>query len=789
MSRTINQNGRQATTREKGQSKATSAAVDTSAAVGSGSHHSTLQATAAPTITVRRMPTVSICTVTYNRQKFLPLLQNCIASQTYPHTLIDWIIVDDSDNDEPAFKPDPTLGIRSKLIKLPKKIALGKKRNLSHDYCKGEIIVYMDDDDYYPPQRVSHAVERLLASNTLIAGSSRLPVFFIPEMELWLAGPYGDNHATAGTFAFKRALIHQAHYDETKTFAEEKSFLQNYRLPMAQLDPSQTIICIGHDRNTFEKRKLIAKGSNPRFRRLQDNALTNDPKGVSSLLAPYLSLLDIQHPAKQTSDYGNPNPTNPSKPESTVTLLTFTHGDSSPLLNTYKDILNQIYPRSSMEWIIIDHNNKSSSLAQLGVSSGLKIHHLMTEEEARAEKVYEQIATLCTGDIIVIMSPHCHYPPERVQHAAHQIARNNQPIAGCDHLPLFIIATQELWLASNAKPNYFATATLAFNRDLLKRLVLILLTNQEPFSLTGTSGNHDLIWLDPNQTCLSLSLASGIGSWHQSRNQESQYIFRQFSKQTEDDIKKRLGKVIESYTNTKRHANNSTEKMSPITIHTASPNSHGTSKTTASRIPKKIHIIWIGDDSKCPSESILTWQELNPTYEFRLWGNQDLQSRRWRLQEEITKWLPKEINGAADLMRWEILYNHGGIALDADSICVRTLPDWLLEPEIFAVWENEHARPGLIACGALGATQKHPFINRIIEDIQQDPDIINDRAWKKVGPLRITNTWLESKFTGLTIYPSHYFIPDHFAGLQYSGKGPVFAQQQWGTTKNSYGKL
>ena len=29
-----------------------------------------------------------------------------------------------------------------------------------HEKTKGEIIVYMDDDDYYPPDRVNHAVNR-----------------------------------------------------------------------------------------------------------------------------------------------------------------------------------------------------------------------------------------------------------------------------------------------------------------------------------------------------------------------------------------------------------------------------------------------------------------------------------------------------------------------------------------------------------------------------------------------------------------------------------------------------
>ena len=30
-----------------------------------------------------------------------------------------------------------------------------------HEKTKGSIIVYMDDDDYYPPDRVKHAVQRL----------------------------------------------------------------------------------------------------------------------------------------------------------------------------------------------------------------------------------------------------------------------------------------------------------------------------------------------------------------------------------------------------------------------------------------------------------------------------------------------------------------------------------------------------------------------------------------------------------------------------------------------------
>lgn len=214
------------------------------------------------------IPLVSLCTVTRNRAAFLPLLQRLILLQHYPRERLEWVIVDDSDPDQPRFQPDTSQGLAIHHHHLPVPLPLGRKRNLSHSYCSGEIIVVLDDDDYYPRTRVGHAVEQLQASDALIAGSSLLPVFFLPERELWLAGPYGPRHATANTFAFKRELLQRTSYNDEATHAEEKAFLQDYSLPMVQLDVRHTIVCLGHDRNTFEKRQLQARGVNPRFRRV-----------------------------------------------------------------------------------------------------------------------------------------------------------------------------------------------------------------------------------------------------------------------------------------------------------------------------------------------------------------------------------------------------------------------------------------------------------------------------------------------------------------------------------------
>ena len=204
------------------------------------------------------LPRVSICTPTFNRRPFFKGIIECVLSQNYPKELLEWIIVDDGfDSVEDLVKDIPFVN----YTKLNERIPLGKKRNYMHELCTfkndTDIIVYMDDDDFYPPERVSHAVDKLTHSNALCAGSSELHIWFNTLNKMYRFGPYGPNHSTAGTFAFKRVLLKDTHYEDTAYLAEEKYFLKNYTVPFIQLDPLKTILVFSHEQNTFDKRKLI----------------------------------------------------------------------------------------------------------------------------------------------------------------------------------------------------------------------------------------------------------------------------------------------------------------------------------------------------------------------------------------------------------------------------------------------------------------------------------------------------------------------------------------------------
>lgn len=206
-------------------------------------------------------------------------------------------------------------------------------------------------------------------------------------------------------------------------------------------------------------------------------------------------------------------------------------------------------------------------------------------------------------------------------------------------------------------------------------------------------------------------------------------------------------------------------------------------------IPKKLHIIWVGDESKRPDNCIRTWFERNPGWDVRIWGNQALAQTGWVNAEHMRAMARRELNGVADLMRWEILYREGGFVVDADSICIRALDDWLLEFESFACWESEIARPGLIAAGYVASKPENPFFGQIILDIKAQASVVDAMAWQTVGPLRLTQSHRKYSYANLTILPSHFFIPRHFTGIAYSGGGTVYATQEWASTLRTYDQL
>lgn len=199
-------------------------------------------------------------------------------------------------------------------------------------------------------------------------------------------------------------------------------------------------------------------------------------------------------------------------------------------------------------------------------------------------------------------------------------------------------------------------------------------------------------------------------------------------------------------------------------------------------IPKMLHAVWIGDDSKMPVKCLDTWRNKNPDYDLHIWGNGHLQHYPWQNQKQIDQMMDKhDYAGVADLMRYEILYRFGGIAIDADSYCMRPLEDWLLEPSAFSAWEQEIVRNNLIATTFMGGVKGAEFWKLCIEEAGKRDCSEKKLAWLITGPMLVTEVYFKAQ-APLTVYPSHFAIQDHHSGYKTKADGHYFANHMWGSS-------
>jgi hypothetical protein len=214
--------------------------------------------------------------------------------------------------------------------------------------------------------------------------------------------------------------------------------------------------------------------------------------------------------------------------------------------------------------------------------------------------------------------------------------------------------------------------------------------------------------------------------------------------------------------------------------------------TTHTAIPKILHQLWIGDQTKRPVSLMETWRLLHPDWEYIAWDEAEIARRG--LTFECARQIQDipEINGKADIMRWEILNSMGGVFMDADSVCLEPLDDdiFLTKSGGFSCFENEQNRRGLVACGAMGFPKGGNQLSRDIIDhiktLDLRPQVCNLKAWMTVAVTLITQKLETGKYPDFTVFPSYMFIPHHFTGAKYQGHKRVYAYQAWGSTYHNY---
>ena len=214
---------------------------------------------------------VSIITITqFIRFSSIKVLFEMIKRQTFKN-IIEWVIVEGSQNKDDAMKNKkilnefineikPQINYNINYIEFSGQ-KLGGLRNLGNSACTGDIIVCLDDDDYYPPSRIEEAVNKLNNSQYLIGGVSDVYLYDFFVNKLFKFNGFMDFHSTNNCMAYKKEFLIANKHDYEIQVGEERSFTKEFTMPLVKLDSRKTIIAISHNFNTFNKRELCLGGA------------------------------------------------------------------------------------------------------------------------------------------------------------------------------------------------------------------------------------------------------------------------------------------------------------------------------------------------------------------------------------------------------------------------------------------------------------------------------------------------------------------------------------------------
>ncbi len=189
-------------------------------------------------------------------------------------------------------------------------------------------------------------------------------------------------------------------------------------------------------------------------------------------------------------------------------------------------------------------------------------------------------------------------------------------------------------------------------------------------------------------------------------------------------------------------------------------------------IPKIIHQIWLGPNKR-PDIWMNTWKidyiKQNPDWTYKLWTENELNDLPMDNKEIFNS--EKYYNGKSDIARYEILYQQGGIFMDADSLWIKK-PDNSLNPILDMAKTSgmfcaeEPINKWSIANGVIGFTKEHPILKQIKQFIKNNYYNLKMKhpkqhdVWLVTGPHPFTN--IVKKYNNSLILDSYYFYPESF---------------------------
>jgi len=222
-----------------------------------------------PLLQIDDCPPITIITPTYNRKKLFEIAFHNLLSTDYPRNKIEWIVIEDNEK-TPHMVGEKVMTfqvqvpeIKIKYMPIEGRMTIGEKRNCAIREATNEIILFMDDDDHYPPtsfrRRVAWLTKGVKRGETTqrIACCTTLALYDLKKGTSAVNVPPFDiafaQRISEATLTFKKSAWEERPFPLVSV-AEGEGWIQGRENEVIEIPPQQIIVAFTHGTNQTSRR-------------------------------------------------------------------------------------------------------------------------------------------------------------------------------------------------------------------------------------------------------------------------------------------------------------------------------------------------------------------------------------------------------------------------------------------------------------------------------------------------------------------------------------------------------
>ncbi len=163
-----------------------------------------------------------------------------------------------------------------------------------------------------------------------------------------------------------------------------------------------------------------------------------------------------------------------------------------------------------------------------------------------------------------------------------------------------------------------------------------------------------------------------------------------------------------------------------------------------------------------------TWLKHHPAWDMKLWTEDNI----FPLKNQDQFDLAESMSSKSDVARYEILEACGGVYIDTDFECLRSIEPLLSGVEIFSAAEAD----GIVSCGIIGSVPHHLLLQDLVETLPKQ-FTVDAPPNESTGPVLMTQ--VAKRHPEVKIYHADLFYP-----VRYKSAGPhslvgAYAVHHW----------